>query len=66
MSEEGRIVPPYPYAYCLNSDCRAELNEERGAYLHRNRENGKLLALCGECSRLAQMYDGLRLPLVAL
>ena len=66
--EEGRILPPYGGAEtCSASNCgNAPLTEEHGAYLHRNRESGKLLVLCGPCSRMAQMNDSLRLPLVAL
>lgn len=67
MSEEGRILPPYGgFTKCAASDCRRGLDEEHGAYLHRNRSSGKLVVLCGSCSRDAQMFDGLKLPLVAL
>lgn len=66
--EEGRILPPYGGATrCAAADCdNSVLDEDHGAYLHRNRESGKLVVLCGPCSRNAQMYASLRLPLVAL
>lgn len=67
MAEEGRILPPYGgFTKCAASDCRRDLDEEQGAFLHRNRESGKLVVLCGACSMDAQMYDPLKLPLVAL
>lgn len=65
--EEGRILPPYGgVTKCTNEPCREPLGEEHGVYVHSNRENGRLLMLCGPCSRNAQMYDGLRFPLVVL
>lgn len=67
MSEDGRLKPPYGGSeYCRNLSCGIALTEETEAYLHKNRESGKLIVFCGECSRQAQLYDSLRLPLVAL
>lgn len=67
MGEEGRILPPYGgIDTCRNEPCGQPLTEEQGAYLHTNRDTGKLLVLCGGCSRQAQMFDALRFPLVAL
>lgn len=65
MCEEGRLVPPYPVDECRAIGCEGGF-DQHGAYLHRNRENGKLVVLCGACSMKAQMNDPLRLPLVAL
>lgn len=65
--EEGRVKPPYGGAiHCSNSECRGVLNEELGAYLHKDREAGGVLLFCGTCSIHAQLYDNLRYPLVAL
>lgn len=66
-AEFGRVKPPYGgVVTCRNSDCGETLGEEHGVYMHTNRENGKIVMLCGPCSRQAQMYDSLRLPLVQL
>lgn len=65
--EEGRIVPPYPRDTCQADNCgHQKLNQEVGAYLHRNRETGGFVILCGSCSLTAQMNDSLRFPLVPL
>lgn len=65
--EEGRVRPPYGgVERCVNANCREPLGEEHGVYMHTNRESGKIIMLCGPCSRNAQMFDSLRYPLVAL
>lgn len=67
MSEEGRVKPPYGgFTQCAAADCRRVLDETHGVFMHRNRASGKFVMLCGTCSRDAQMYDSLKLPLVAL
>lgn len=76
--EEGRLKPPYGLPLlgrsiasaeakrCRNDDCKATLNEEDGAYLHKNRETGNFIVFCGPCSQKAQFYDSLRFPLIPL
>jgi len=63
--EEGRLLPPYEgKTHCRNDECRATLNEEDGAYLHKNRETDYAIVFCGTCSLKAQLYDSLRYPLI--
>lgn len=65
---EGRLRPPYGGARrCAAVNCgRQELNETVGAFLHRDRNTGKLMVLCGDCSILAQIHAPLAYPLIAL
>lgn len=66
-AELGRIRPPYPVERCAATDCgRSTLNEDDGAYLHRDLDSQKLVVLCGPCSRLAELVAAHSLPLVAL
>lgn len=52
---------------CANVDCLTpELGEERGAYLYRDLETIKLVILCGDCARHAELNAGERFLLVAL
>jgi hypothetical protein len=76
--EEGRLKPPYGLpllgahassqqaARCRNDECQGILNEEDGAYLHKNRETGYFIIFCGSCSLQAQLWDSLRFPLIPL
>ena len=65
--EEGRLHPPYEgKTNCRNDECKATLNEEIGAYLHKNRETGNDVIFCEDCSLKAQIYDSLRYPLVLI
>lgn len=64
LGAEGHVVNQ-ARELCDNSDCRAVIGED-GAYLHRNRDSGKLVLLCPACSMFTRLHDSLRLPLVAL
>ena len=64
--DEGRLRS-FPAATCQNSECRVELTYEgTAAYLHKDRETGKLLTFCGACSQMIQLNHALRFPLIAL
>jgi len=64
--EYGRLQPPYG-AHCAATNCgQSRLNEDNGAYLHRDLETGKFVILCGDCSRHAELTARHRLPLVVL
>ena len=66
MADEGKIVSGYQGRSCANAPCRVPLTAETEAFLHTNRETGKLLLLCGACSLHARLNDSLRFPLVPL
>lgn len=63
----GKLTPPYGgVERCAGANCRVTLTEETEAFLHSNRETGKLVVFCGGCSLLVQMNMSLRFPLVSL
>ena len=65
--EEGRLKPPYlGKSKCRNDECRRELNEEVGAYLHKDRKIEKAIVFCSDCSLKAQLYDSMRFPLILI
>jgi len=64
--DEGKLVSGYQGRLCAADHCRAPLTEQTGAYLHKNRESGKLVMFCEACSTEVQLNHSLRLPLVAL
>jgi hypothetical protein len=65
--ELGRLLPPYGgQVECVSDSCRHLLDEERGAYLYRNLESGKLCVFCGHCSEHVSLNHPLRFRLVAL
>lgn len=65
--EVGRVKPPYGgQVKCRNDKCKETLNEDMGAYIHRNSETGSIIVFCGACSMKAQFYDSLRYPLIQL
>lgn len=63
---DGKLVSGYEGRLCAAEHCRVPLTAETGAYLHKNRENDKLVMFCEACSVEVQMNHSLRLPLVAL
>lgn len=66
-AEWGRMLPPYGgITRCAGEHCRQDLTEEVGAYLHRNLDDGKLYALCGPCSRQAELTMPHSLPKLIL
>lgn len=66
MAEDGRLVSGYEGRSCAADHCQVALTPETGAFLHKNRETGKLVLFCEGCSLVVQMNHSLRLPLVAL
>lgn len=65
--ELGRLVAPYGgVTHCGASECRAELNEEVGAYLYRDLETGNLVILCGSCGAYVELHRRDRFLLIAL
>lgn len=66
MMADGRLVSGFEGRLCAADHCQVPLTVETGAYLHKNRENGKLVLFCEACSIEVQMNHALRLPLVAL
>jgi hypothetical protein len=63
---DGRLVSGFEGQSCAADHCHVPLTDETGAYLHKNRENGKLCLFCEACSTEVQLNHSLRLPLVAL
>lgn len=63
---EGRLVSGFEGRFCASNVCRVPLNLTVGAYLHRDRESGKLVMFCEACSHDVQLHAGLRFPVVAL
>jgi hypothetical protein len=70
VTEYGRLAPPFPVERCANVGCShgdagGEL-EEHGAYLYRDLDTGKLVVLCGDCGRHAELVAPHRFAVVPL
>lgn len=63
---EGRLRT-FPRNTCTNSECGVTLTYEgTAAYLHKDRESGKLVVFCGSCHLTIGLEHALRFPVVAL
>jgi hypothetical protein len=66
--EFGRVLAPYGgIENCAADICKAPaLDEEKGAYMYRDLESGKLVIFCGDCARYVELNRPERFKLVAL
>lgn len=68
LRELGRLCPPYGgIERCAADICKSpQLGEEKGAYMYRDLEGGKLVIFCGDCARHVELNRPERFRLVAL
>jgi hypothetical protein len=66
MPEPGRLAEPYPVQRCGHVDCINDGSFDSGAYLYRDLDMDKLVVLCGDCARYAELVAPTRFVLIAL
>jgi hypothetical protein len=64
--EYGRLASGFEGRHCQSISCHAALTEETGAYLHTDRDSGKLVMFCEGCSAYVGLHNSLRFPLAML
>lgn len=63
---EGRLVSGFEGQHCASDACRIALTTATGAYLHKDREDGRLVLFCEACSEHVNLHASLRFPRIAL
>jgi hypothetical protein len=68
VPQPGRVLPPYGgIKNCAADICKdPPLNEEKGAYMYKDLETGKLVIFCGDCARHVELNHRERFLLVPL
>jgi hypothetical protein len=65
VKDEGKLTSGFEGRLCAVWTCRAPL-KTYGAYLHTDRDDGKLVMFCPACHEQVRLHWSLRFPVVVL